>query len=86
MHIYLYIVHFITPTCFGASAPFSGGLYIILVKLENITFIELYKAVGRCMVKFVLFMCYNFSKTNYKLPENGEDAPKLVGAFVILFC
>jgi hypothetical protein len=35
------------------------------------------------MVKSVLFVCYKFSNTIYKLPEDGVDAPKHVGAFVI---
>jgi hypothetical protein len=35
------------------------------------------------MVKYVLFMCYNFSYTIYKLTEDSVEAPKHVRGFVI---
>jgi hypothetical protein len=82
-HLYIIVQNFIPPTCFGASAPSSGGLNIVLVKLQLNKLLNLYKAVGRQMVKFVPFVCYNSSNTKHKLSENGAEASKLLCAFVI---
>jgi hypothetical protein len=80
----VYIVqHFITPTCFGACAPSSGSLYIVLLSYNILKLLKTYKAVSRRMVKSVLLICYNFSNTIYKLSGNGAEAPKHVRAFVI---
>ena len=110
IYIYIYILqYYITtvPTCFGASAPSSRSLNIAFRSYKILKLLKLHKAVGRCMVKFVLLIkcgsgciynskvCNEFIKfvhsytsiirlyINSLQTEDGAEAPKYVGAFVI---
>jgi hypothetical protein len=50
-----------------------------VAKVNNILILlKLYKTLGRRTVKCVQFMCYNYSNTIYKLPEDGPEATKHV--------
>jgi len=77
-NIYRIKLYLKTPTFFAASAPISGSLYILLLKLK---FIKLYKVASRtiCIGDMTLLLQQNI----FKLPYNGAESAKLVGASVL---